>query len=152
MGPMKLLRHILIMNHYPQNNFINKISAQVSFHKRVKTLDPGKPENLWEKKKIQLTLQINIKQVSCNAFNCIIYGKYMHALLIFHILTLMHTYHIPEPHSKVWPNNLIHPDLRFITSVISKRNTNCISSLLPLKSLPTKTRKHLLSQLRKWTH
>jgi hypothetical protein len=46
----------------------------------------------------RLTFQEGIKQVPCNAFNCIINWKNVDTLPIFHILALVDRNHITKPH------------------------------------------------------
>lgn len=85
-----------------------------------------------------LTFEVSIEDVAGDTLNRVVKREYMNALPILHVRTLVHRNNIPKTHPQVCSNDLVHPNLRLITSLICKNNTDGVLSFLALQSLKNK--------------
>lgn len=84
-----------------------------------------------------LTFEVSIKDVAGDTLNRVVKRENVNALPILHVRTLVHRNNIPETHTQICSNNLVHPNLWLITSLICKNNTDGVLSFLALQIVKT---------------
>mmetsp|Transcript_150964 Transcript_150964/g.277285 ORF Transcript_150964/g.277285 Transcript_150964/m.277285 type:complete len:205 (+) Transcript_150964:1921-2535(+) len=77
----------------------------------------------------EVGLQVCLKEVSCDALNCIVQRQDMDTLAVGHIATSMDRDNISKTHAKILSHDLVQSHLLVIEVVICKHNANRVLAL-----------------------